>query len=92
MGTSFKMLSSTVPQQSDLMDNFDNVMELCQLNKNPSSVLVGSDLTSKLDLLHQQLSTIANFAPKYDSKLGVKANGYRTFIKVIVHCATLSVF
>ena len=68
---------------SEQVLDFDSVLDLCQVNKNPAVLaLVGTTLASKLDLFHQQLSTIATFAPNYDSKIGVKANGYRSFIKI----------
>ena len=67
----------------DVSKNFVNVFELCQKVRTPSVLaIVGKTLTTQLDLYHQQLTTIASFAPKYDSKLGVKANGFRSFIKV----------
>ena len=61
-------------------DNVDDVLRMCEM-KSDENVL-GKHLTSKLETYHQQLSTIAEFAPLYDSKTGVQKNGFRTFVKV----------
>ena len=61
--------------------NVDNILQMCEI-KSDEKVL-GKNLALKLETYHQQLSTIAEFAPLYDSKTGVKANGFRTFVKVL---------
>ena len=60
--------------------NVDTILQMCEI-KSDEKVL-GKNLALKLETYHQQLSTIAEFAPHYDSKTGVKANGFRTFVKV----------
>ena len=65
--------------QTDM--NVDTILQMCEI-KSDEKVL-GINLAMKLETYHQQLSTIAEFAPLYDSKTGVKANGFRTFVKVL---------
>ena len=67
--------------------NVDTILQMCEI-KSDEKVL-GKNLALKLETYHQQLSTIAEFAPHYDSKTGVKANGFRTFVKVLSLLACL---
>lgn len=49
------------------------------------------ELATRLDTYNQQLTVIAEIAPLYDSKTGVKANGYRSFVRIagtLVHIIT----
>ena len=70
----------------EMETDFDNILDISELDKNRTKLANASKgLSSKLETYHQQLSTIAAFAPQYDSKTGTKANGYRTFIKVRFH-------
>ena len=39
-------------------------------------------LQEVLILVKTQISLIGGFAPQYDSRVGVKANGYRTFLSI----------
>ena len=71
-----------VNMESSLKE-FDNIMDISELDKNRKKLAsVSKGLSAKLETYHQQLSTIVTFAPQYDSKTGIKANGFRTFIKV----------
>ena len=63
--------------------NFDNILDISELDKNQKKLAgISKGLSSKLETYHQQLIEIAKFASQYDSKTGVKANGFRTFVKV----------
>ena len=43
---------------------------------------MGKNFASKLSLYQQQLKNINSFAHRYDPKLGLKTNGFRSFLKV----------
>ena len=57
--------------------NFDQFVE--QLNQKNQ---MGKNFASKLSLYQQQLKNINSFAHRYDPKLGLKTNGFRSFLKV----------
>ena len=73
-------MSSVAFNMSSNMDSFDDILQLCEIKSDEK--VVGKNIALQLEVYHQQLSTIAGFAPLYDSKTGVKANGFRTFVKV----------
>ena len=73
-------VSSVAFSMSSTLDYDNVVLELCEIKSDEK--VVGKNMALQLEVYHQQLSTIAGFAPRYDSKIGVKANGFRTFVKV----------
>ena len=85
--SAYKMVPLEVNVDYDSCLNFDNVLDLCHMNKNPTDFghLVasgGQTLVNKLEVYQKQISTISGFAHLYDSKTGIQANGFRSFIKV----------
>ena len=73
-------MSSVALNMTSNMDSFDDILQLRDIRSDEK--VVGKNIALQLEVYHQQLSTIARFAPLYDSKTGVKANGFRTFVKV----------
>ena len=73
-------MSSVALNMTSNMDSFDDILQLRDIRSDEK--VVGKNIALQLEVYHQQLSTIAGFAPLYDSKTGVKANGFRTFVKV----------
>ena len=82
---SFSMDSTTPPSTMTSITlsnncenfNFDQFVE--QLNQKNQ---MGKNFASKLSLYQQQLKNINSFAHRYDPKLGLKTNGFRSFLKV----------